>query len=263
MVRSRTLLTWISAMSASLSPQALASSTSQARRMATLRPRVTTCCLFSIALVFLLSPQWFKSLWLRMMCLPPARSPTLLRTSLSQLASRSRIPAQATIPTAQSAPIRGLPAGASASFNPASISTAGSSTLNVTTGSSTAPGSYPLTITATSGALTHTANVTLVVSADFSLAVTPSSATVSRGSSANYTLTITPGPGFNGTVSFSVSGLPRRANNSFSPSSITTSGSSTLTVSTMRKTPTGTFTLTISATSGGLKHTWQVTLTVQ
>ena len=159
--------------------------------------------------------------------------------------------------------VSGLPAGASASFNPASISTAGSSTLNVTTGSSTAPGSYPLTITATSGALTHTANVTLVVSADFSLAVTPSSATVSRGSSANYTLTITPGPGFNGTVSFSVSGLPRRANTSFSPSSITTSGSSTLTVSTMRKTPTGTFTLTISATSGGLKHTWQVTLTVQ
>src|SRR5205823_1923871 len=69
---------------------------------------VTTCCLFSKALVFLLSPQWFKSLWLRMMCLPPARSPTLLQTSLSQLASRSRIPAQATIPTAQSAPIRGL-----------------------------------------------------------------------------------------------------------------------------------------------------------
>ena len=120
-----------------------------------------------------------------------------------------------------------------------------------------------MTITATSGTLSHTASVTLVVSADFSVAVTPSSATVSRGSSALYTVTITPGSGFNGTVSFSVSGLPRRANASFSPSSITTSGSSTLNVSTMRKTPTGTFTLTISATSGGLTHTQQVTLTVQ
>ncbi len=159
--------------------------------------------------------------------------------------------------------VSGLPAGASASFSPASISTSGSSTLSVSTSSSTAPGSYPLTITATSGPLTHTANVTLVVSAEFSVAVTPSSTTVSRGSSVLYTVTITPGSGFNGTVSFSVSGLPRRANANFSPSSITTSGSSTLTVSTMRKTPTGTFTLTISATSGGLTHTQQVTLTVQ
>jgi len=158
--------------------------------------------------------------------------------------------------------VSGLPAGASASFNPASISTSGSSTLSVSTSSSTAPGSYPLTIRATSGAITHTANVTLVVSADFSVAVTPSSATVSRGSSARCTVSVTPGSGFNGTVSFSVSGLPRRANASFSPSSIT-SGSSTLNVSTMRKTPTGTFTLTISATSGGLTHTQQVTLTVQ
>src|SRR5439155_2178255 len=94
--------------------------------------------------------------------------------------------------------VSGLPAGASASFNPASISTSGSSTLSVSTSSSTAPGSYPLTIRATSGAITHTANVTLVVSADFSVAVTPSSATVSRGSSARCTVSVTPGSGFNG-----------------------------------------------------------------
>ena len=157
----------------------------------------------------------------------------------------------------------GLPAGASASFSPASISTSGSSTLSVSTSSSTAPGSYPLTVTATSGTLTHTANVTLVVRADFSVAVTPPSVTVSRGSSARYTVTITPGSGFTGTVSLSVSGLPRRTSASFNPSSITTSGSSTLTVSTNRRTPTGTFTLTISAISGGLTHKQKVALTVQ
>jgi len=159
--------------------------------------------------------------------------------------------------------VSGLPAGASASFSPASISTSGSSTLSVSTSSSTAPGSYPLTVTATSGTLTHTANVTLVVSADFSVAVTPPSVTVSRGSSALYTVTITPGSGFTGTVSLSVSGLPRRTSASFNPSSITTSGSSTLTVSTNRRTPTGTFTLTISAISGGLTHKQKVALTVQ
>ncbi len=159
--------------------------------------------------------------------------------------------------------VSGLPAGATASFSPASISTSGSSTLSVSTSSSTASGSYPLTVTGTSGTSTHTANVTLVVSADFSVTVTPSSVTVSRGSSALYTVTITPGSGFAGKVSLSVSGLPRRANASFNPSSITTSGSSTLTVNTNRKTPTDSFTLTISATSGGLTHKQQVALTVQ
>jgi hypothetical protein len=159
--------------------------------------------------------------------------------------------------------VSGLPAGATASFSPASISTSGSSTLSVSTSSSAAPGSYPLTITATSGTVTHTANVTLVVSTDFSVSVTPSSIAVSPGSRARYTVTITPGSGFTGTVSLSVSGLPRRTSASFSPSSITTSGSSTLTVSTNRKTPTGTFTLTVSATSGGLTHQQQAALTVQ
>jgi len=159
--------------------------------------------------------------------------------------------------------VSGLPAGASASFSPASISTSGSSSLSVSTSATTPPGSYPLTVTATSGTVVHTAGVTLVVSADFAVSVTPSSASVGSGSSANYTVTVTPGSGFTGTISFSVSGLPRRANASFNPTSIATSGTSTLAVNTSRKTPTGTFTLTITATSGGLTHSAQVTLTVQ
>lgn len=159
--------------------------------------------------------------------------------------------------------VSGLPSGATGSFSPASIATSGSSTLSVTTSTSTVPGSYPLTITATSGALTHTANVTLVVSGDFSVSVSPASLTVSRGSNGLYTVTVTPGSGFTGSVSLSVSGVPRRANASFNPTSISGTGSSTLTVNTNRKTPTGTFTLTITATSGGLTHSQQVTLTVQ
>jgi uncharacterized membrane protein len=102
-----------------------------------------------------------------------------------------------------------------------------------------------------------------VVSADFAVSVTPSNVTIARGSNAKYTVTITPGAGFSGTVTLSVSGVPRRANASFNPASIATSGSSTLTVSTARKTQTGTYTLTVSAASGGVTHTKQVTLTVQ
>src|SRR4029077_7750146 len=45
----------------------------------------------------------------------------------------------------------GLPSGAGASFNPASVAGSGSSAMTVTTSGTTPPGSYPLTITGTSG----------------------------------------------------------------------------------------------------------------
>jgi len=58
----------------------------------------------------------------------------------------------------------GLPTGTTASFNPASVTGSGSSTLTISTTTSAAIGSYPLTITG-SGSITHTANATLVVGA--------------------------------------------------------------------------------------------------
>ncbi len=61
--------------------------------------------------------------------------------------------------------LSGLPAGASASFSPTSISGAGSTTVVVTTSSTATPaGSYSLTITGVSGSLTHSTTATLVVS---------------------------------------------------------------------------------------------------
>jgi hypothetical protein len=59
--------------------------------------------------------------------------------------------------------VTGLPSGATASFNPASISGAGSSALNVATAASTAVGTFTLTPSGTSGSFSHSASVTLVV----------------------------------------------------------------------------------------------------
>jgi hypothetical protein len=163
--------------------------------------------------------------------------------------------------------VTGLPSGATASFNPTSVNASGSSTMTVTTSSTTPPGNYPLTITGTSGTLSHTTTVTLVVnssaSTDFSITASPASQTVVLNSSTTYTVTVTPSGGFSGTVSFSVSGLPFRATGNFNPGSVTGSGSSALTVATSRKTPRGTFTLTITGTSGTSAHTTTVTLVVQ
>jgi hypothetical protein len=70
--------------------------------------------------------------------------------------------------------LAGLPAGASASFNPASVSSAGSSSLTVTSGTSTLAGTYPLTITGLSGLVSHAANATLTVTAPTNLGTTAS-----------------------------------------------------------------------------------------
>jgi hypothetical protein len=55
----------------------------------------------------------------------------------------------------------GLPSGATASFTP--NPTGGASTLKIQTTASTKPGGYTLTVTGTSGSLSHTATVTLQV----------------------------------------------------------------------------------------------------
>jgi kumamolisin len=57
----------------------------------------------------------------------------------------------------------GLPSGVTATFSPASITGAGSSTLTLKASSSAAIGSSTVTITAKSGSTTHTATVTLTV----------------------------------------------------------------------------------------------------
>lgn len=101
-----------------------------------------------------------------------------------------------------------------------------------------------------------------VGTADFTLATTPSSQTVTAGGSANYTATITANNGFTGAVSLSVTGLPAGATAAFSPSSVSTSGTSTLSVTTTAAAAAGTYTLAITGASGSLTHTSAVTLVV-
>jgi hypothetical protein len=165
----------------------------------------------------------------------------------------------------------GLPSGATASFSPNPVIPGSASTLSVSTSSSTPAGNYAMTITAadsnTASGSGLNSQVTLVVNAgtavDFTISATPSSQTVTAGTATSYTASVSPLNGFTGSVALSVSGLPSGVTGTFSPTSISGgSGSSTLSVGTAGTTSVGSYTLTITGTSGGLMHSATVTLVV-
>jgi hypothetical protein len=151
----------------------------------------------------------------------------------------------------------GLPSGATASFSPPSVTAGSGSTLTITTQGTTPVGSSAVTVTGTSGSLSHgTAPVTLTVTAppDFSVSVTPSSVTVSPGGTATYTVSASALNGFTGSITLSANNLPSGATGSFNPSAITPGITSTLTITTTSAIALGSTSFTVGGTSGSLSH---------
>ena len=161
----------------------------------------------------------------------------------------------------------GQPSGVTVGFNPTSITGAGSSTMTITVGSSAAVGTYAITVTGTSGSTVATTTVSLTVtgtSPNFTISASPTSISVTRGSSGHSTITTAISGGFNSAISLSASGQPSRVTVGFSPNPIPApgSGTSTMTVTVNRRATRGTYTITVKGTGGGVTHTTTVTLTV-
>jgi len=161
--------------------------------------------------------------------------------------------------------VLGLPTGATPLFTPASLSSAGATSLSITTNNSTPPGTYPLTITGSDGTLSHSISVNLEVdavpAADFTISVPPT-ITVKRNSSGSKTVTIGAVNGFTGVVNLSASNLPQLVTASFAPTSVTNSGTSTLTFTVDHRATQGVYNVTVTGTSGLLVHSTTITLTV-
>jgi hypothetical protein len=160
----------------------------------------------------------------------------------------------------------GQPAGASLTFNPASVTAGNSSTLNVDVGGSTTPGTYTIAVTGTGASATHTTTVNLTVTAappsDFAITATPTSLNVTQGQSGTSTIGTAVLAGSSQTVTFSASGQPAGTTVSFNPASVTAGGSSTMTVNVGASTATGSSTITVTGTSPTATHTVTVALTV-
>ena len=159
--------------------------------------------------------------------------------------------------------VTGIPAGTLAGFTANPFT--GSSAMYVVTHPTTALGTYPLTITGTSGALSHSIVVTMIVTTHgpttFALAASPATQTVTPGSSTTYTITETPAGGFVGAVTLLGVNVPAGVTPSFATNPFT--GSTTMTLATTASTPLGTYHIVVAGYSGSLLQTTPITLIVQ
>ncbi len=124
--------------------------------------------------------------------------------------------------------------------------------LLITNVSASAPGTYNLTLEATSGTITRTVPITVTVPPppDFTISVDPTSLTVPAGGSGTLTLTVTPLNGFTGSINLSLTDLagnPVAPDFFISPIGVTVSGSGPQT-----------FTLTLNVANTVLPNTEEV-----
>jgi subtilase family serine protease len=156
----------------------------------------------------------------------------------------------------------GQPTGVTPTFNPTSITGAGTSTLTLAVAATTAPGTYTITVTGVSGSITQTTTVTLTVTATgkFAISANPSAITVARGSSGTSTITTKIAGGFHSAITLSGGGALTK----YSPNPIPApgAGTSTMTVTIGSNVALGAHKITVTGTGGGVTHTTTVTVTV-
>ena len=153
-----------------------------------------------------------------------------------------------------------LPKGVTAVFNPATTSS--TSELTFTASSTATPGTSVATVTGTSGSITKSTNITLVIpTPSFTLSPATSSLTVAAGGTgAASTISIAPVNGFSGSVTLTATGLPAHVTVSYSANP-TTSGS-VLTFTATSAAVVGAYPITVTGTSGSLTSTATIELTV-
>lgn len=139
-----------------------------------------------------------------------------------------------------------------------------STSLTLTVTDSASPGTYTLTVTGIGGGKTHSATLRLIVgeAKDFQIEVNPPSLTVKQGEVASFSVDVVGIRGFSSPVTLSISGLPSGVNGVFSVTSGTPGFVSTLTVTLAGNVQTGSFTLTITGTGGGLSRVGNTVLVI-
>ncbi|WP_222853997.1 S8 family serine peptidase [Fodinicola acaciae] len=125
----------------------------------------------------------------------------------------------------------GLPAGATATFQPATVDSGANAKLTVQTTSSTPDGDYTITVSGKGSSTTKTTTYKLTVGAgspsNLKVTASPAAGTASRGGVARTTITVSGGTG---SVNLSANGAGLQLNPFFSPQTVSGGGTSTMTV---------------------------------
>jgi subtilase family serine protease len=161
----------------------------------------------------------------------------------------------------------GLPTGVTATTTTGTPSTP--PTITLIADNTSTMSTYSVTLTGTSGSLSHTALLPVTVmkrSAD-DFTITATAVSANQGASGGSTITVTAGAGLVGGIALSVGNLPIGVTASFSSSSTppdtTTPTNITLTLSPSAAVTPNTYALTVTGTSpGNIVHTVTVPLTV-
>jgi len=162
--------------------------------------------------------------------------------------------------------LSGLPAGVTAKFSSPTIAApgAGTSMLTVTVGASVAGGTYAATLTATGGGATKTALVAINVlpAPSFSLTLAPTALSVAPGNIGTTWATTIRTTTFNAAIAVKVTGAPSGVITSTGTIATPGSGICALGVTVGNNVAARNYTLTVSATGGGVTKTASLTLTV-
>jgi hypothetical protein len=162
--------------------------------------------------------------------------------------------------------VSGLPAGVTA--NPATLTlTPGTpQNLALTAAPAAATGSFTLTLTGTSSALTHSATIAGAVTAapDFTLSVSPTSLTIVGGATGlKVSVLASSLNSFNGSVAVAITGLPAGVTASPATLKLTPGTAQSVTLTAAANAAAATPTVTFTGTSGSLTHSASLALTVQ
>jgi uncharacterized membrane protein len=160
-----------------------------------------------------------------------------------------------------------LATGLNPTFTPASLAAPGSGSdiLSFSPDSTSTPAVYPLTITASGGGVTRTAALSLTVTPPptFALHAVLSTLNVLAGGMASTQISSTVLHGFSSNIALSGGTLPSGVIATFTPATIAANnGRSTINVQTTSSATPGSYTITVSATGGGVTSTAPITLDV-
>ena len=169
-----------------------------------------------------------------------------------------------TLPVTVTMTMNGVPLGVTA--NPSSLSLNPGTAAQIAFGAArdTAVGTSTITLSGTSGSLTHTMGLVLSVTAaaDFTLSASPENVTIQEGGSTQFSVSASAISGFSAAVSVALSGLPQGVSATPSVFSLNADVPQTIALTASSTAALGSSNLTITGNASQLTHTAVIPVTV-